>query len=222
MRRTPTPHAGRSLGKGTIMSRVSYDVPQPGALSDEERETLRRHYLVYAQAELRQGRKLRADLDHIYATVDELASSGKLDRLVSTMHTSAHVVLFSTEASRISLEEFQLAMLSEGRPVRMVGEDSSDINGIGALSEGDLLIVVTTSNGFAHRQRANICRSEAHKVIITAHDDPELHAEFDEVLSIGEGASEGSPLHRIYATFGVTYFFDRLFTLYANTYDPEL
>ena len=37
------------------MSRVSYDILQPGALSDEERETLRRHYLVYAKAELGQG-----------------------------------------------------------------------------------------------------------------------------------------------------------------------
>lgn len=29
-------------------------------------------------------------------------------------------------------------------------------------------------------------------------------------------------MHRIYATFGVTYFFDRLFTQYARAFDPEL
>ena len=43
----------------------------------------------------------------------------------------------------------------------------------------------------------------------------------DEVLTIGEGSEEGSSLHRVYATFGVTYFFDRLFSQYARAYDRE-
>ncbi|WP_058271125.1 hypothetical protein [Olsenella massiliensis] len=204
------------------MTSTPLDLSRPDGITDEQREMLRRHYLAYAKAESEQGRRLSADLARIYAAVDELCASESLSTLVSALHTSAHVVLFCTDSSTLALREFRLAMLSEGTLVRVVSESASDTNGIAALSKNDLLIVVTTSNGFAHRQRANIERSEAYKVILTANDDPKLHAGFDRVLSIGQGAEEGSPMHRIYATYGVTYFFDRLYTLYARAYDPAL
>ena len=57
---------------------------------------------------------------------------------------------------------------------------------------------------------------------MTASEDAALHALFDDVLAFGKDASEGSSLHRIYATFGVTYFFDRLFAQYARAFDPLL
>lgn len=204
------------------MSTLSFDISQYDKLSEDQRQRMRSHYLSYVRAENAGVTQLHAELDTMYATIDALVQSQKIDRLISLMHTSAHVVLFATEASQTSLIEFQLGMRVEGKKVRLVTEGSSDVNGIGALSPDDLLIVVTTSNGFAHRQRANIVRSSAHKVIVTANDDPDLHADFDEVLSIGSGAQEGSPLHRIYAFYGVIYLFDRLFSKYACTYDPEV
>lgn len=204
------------------MSNMSFHVPQAGTLTDEQRARIRRHFLAYVQAEAREGRSLHDDLDQIYSSIDSLMASDTIERLISVLHTSAHVVLFATEASKFSLTEFQLAMLSEERKVRLVSESSSDVNGIGALGQDDLLVVVTTSNGFALRQRRNIERSAAYKAIVTANDDPDLHACFDSVLSIGNGAQEGSPLHRIYATYGVTYFFDRLFSTYAQAYDPSI
>ena len=204
------------------MASLSFDLSQYDDLSDEQRQQLRRHYLSDVKAENAGAADLHKELNQIYGTVDELMQTEKVERLISLLHTSAHVVLFATEASQISLIEFQLGMRVEGRKVRLVTEDSSDVNGIGALSPNDLLIVVTTSNGFARRQRTNIIRSQAHKVIVTASDDPELHSHFDEVLSMGTGAEEGTALHRIYATYGVSYLFDRLFSKAACTYDPEV
>ncbi len=79
MRHT-APCGGRSPEKNHEQGRLRH-LAQPGALSDEA------SCLVYAKAELGQGRKLRADLDHIYATVDELASSGDSP---GQHHASAH------------------------------------------------------------------------------------------------------------------------------------
>ena len=122
----------------------------------------------------------------------------------------------------LSLREFQQAMLAEGRVVRLISESSPEINFVTAMMPTDLLLVVTTSNGFARRQIARIKQSRADKAIITASEDPDLHSAFNEVLTIGHGAEEGSAMHRIYATFGVTYFFDLLFTQYARSFDEEL
>lgn len=204
------------------MSEIGFHITQLRSLSDKEREELRRHYLVYTQAERDGGRRLHADLDNIYDTIDQLSDSGQLDRLVKSLHGSAHVVIFSTEASTLSLMEFQQAMLAEGKVVRLVSENSPEVNGVRALGPEDQLIVVTTSNGFARRQRQVIERSGAYKTIVTASEAPDLHAEFNEVLSIGQGSEEGSAMHRVYATFGVTYFFDRLFAQYARRYDVQL
>jgi DNA-binding MurR/RpiR family transcriptional regulator len=113
-------------------------------------------------------------------------------------------------------------MLVEDKTVHLVPEDSPSTAMLDTLTPDDLIIVVTTSNGFARRQRAVIERCRAYKVIVTASEDPALHAIFDDVLAFGKDAGEGSSLHRIYATFGVTYFFDRLFAQYARAFDPLL
>lgn len=209
------------------MSEIGFRVTETsGRITSEELAKLRRHYLTYTRAVRDQGRSLHDDLDAIYSTVDALARGGSLADVARLLHDSDHVVLFATDSSTLSLREFQQAMLAEGRTVRMVAESSIERNGIRALSENDLLVVVTTSNSFAKRQARLITESGAHKVLVTASRDAEAphdpHALFDDILLIGEGCSEGSTLHRVYATYGVTYLFDCIFGEYALRYDAEL
>lgn len=205
------------------MSEIGFKITMlPQSLTDEQVAELRRHYLVYARAERDEGRNLHQDLDQIYSEIDDLSEGGALLRLATTLHECSHVVIFATDASMLALREFQQAMLSEGKVVRLISESAPEINSVTAMMPQDLLIVVTTSNGFARRQIGRIQRSHAYKVIVTASEDPALHSSFNEVLTLGQGAEEGSPLHRIFATFGVTYFFDRLFTQYARAFDEEL
>ncbi len=204
------------------MSEIGFHIREAGKLSDDEFNALRRHYLVYAWAERDEHRNLHKDLDTIYTEIDGLVTRGGLLPIVNSLNTCERIVVFSTESSTLALREFQQAMLVEDKIVHLVSEDSPSVGLIDTLTPSDLLIVVTTSNGFARRQRAAIERCRAYKVIVTASEDPKLHAIFDDVLAIGRDASEGSSLHRIYATFGVTYFFDRLFAQYARAFDPLL
>lgn len=204
------------------MSEIGFHITQTRHLSEVELAALRRHYLVYPKAERDEGRDLRSDLNTIYENVDKLVSSGALLKLVGALSECKRVVVFATESSTLSLREFQQAMMAENKQVRLVSEGSLDINGIRALGADDLLLVVTTSGAFARRQQALIERSGAFKVLVTASHDDELHQIFNDVQFLGEGSEEGSATHRIYATFGVTYFFDRLFAQYARAYDPLL
>lgn len=203
------------------MSEIGFTITQSKSLSEEELASLRRHYLIYARAERDEIRDLHADLDTIYSGIDELVRKGGLAQVITTLNQCGKVVVFATDSSTLSLREFQQAMLAVDRPVTLVAESAPDAESVADLGPDDVLIVVTTSNGFARRQLDLIGRSNAYKVIVTASEDPRLHANFDEVLSIGEGSEEGSSLHRIYATFGVTYFFDRIFSQYARAFDRE-
>lgn len=203
------------------MSEIGFTITQSKTLTSEELDSLRRHYLIYARAERDETRDLHADLDAIYDGIDALVRKGGLAQVITTLNQCGKVVVFATDSSTLSLREFQQAMLAVDRPITLVAESAPDADTVAELGPDDVLIVVTTSNGFARRQRTLIERSGAFKVIVTASEDPELHAIFDEVLSIGEGSGEGSSLHRIYATFGVTYFFDRLFSQYARAFDRE-
>ena len=202
------------------MSEIGFHIKEAGELSDDEFNALRRHYLVYAWAERDEHRNLHRDLDAIYTEIDGLVARGELLPIVNSLNTCGRIVIFSTESSTLALREFQQAMLVEDKTVHLVPEDSPSTAMLD--TPNDLLIVVTTSNGFARRQRTVIERCHAYKVIVTASEDPALHAIFDDVLAFGKDADEGSSLHRIYATFGVTYFFDRLFAQYARAFDPLL
>ncbi|MCI7438528.1 MAG: hypothetical protein MSA61_04785 [Coriobacteriaceae bacterium] len=204
------------------MSEIGFHIKEAGELSDDEFNALRRHYLVYAWAERDERRNLHRDLDAIYTEIDGLVAKGGLLPIVNSLNTCGNIVVFSTESSTLALREFQQAMLVEDKTVHLVAENSPSTRMLDTLTPNDLLVVVTTSNGFARRQRGAIERCRAYKAIVTASEDAELHAIFDDVLAIGRDASEGSSLHRIYATFGVTYFFDRLFAQYARAFDPLL
>ena len=203
------------------MSEIGFTITQSKKLTEEELASLRRHYLISARAERDEIRDLHADLDAIYTDIDSLVRKGGLAQVITTLSQCGKVVVFATDSSTLALREFQQAMLAVDRPVTLVAESAPDAETVADLGPDDVLIVVTTSNGFARRQRALIERSSAYKVIVTASEDPGLHAIFDQVLLIGEGSDEGSSLHRIYATFGVTYFFDRLFSQYARAFDRE-
>ena len=131
------------------MSEIGFHIKEASELSDDEFNALRRHYLVYAWAERDEHRNLHKDLDAIYTEIDGLVARGGLLPIVNSLNTCGRIVIFSTESSTLSLREFQQAMLVEDKTVHLVPEDSPSTAMLDTLTPNDLLIVVTTSNGFA-------------------------------------------------------------------------
>lgn len=190
--------------------------------SSSEWDVFRHYFLTYPKDEATSGHDLRHDLDALYQCIDQLMLDPKVDELVRTMRHCDQLVLFSADSSSMSLVEFQRAMILEGRLVQLITESSPAADAIRELGPNDVLVAVSTSGAFVCRQLAQVKDSGAYKAYVTAHHSADLEPLFDTVLPMADDVRENSPLHRMYASYGVAYFFDRLFSKYARAYDPEL
>ena len=190
--------------------------------SSGEWELFRHYFLTYPRLEGSGSHELRRDLDALYGQIDKLAASREVDAVLDALHRCDQVVLFSADSSSMSLVEFQRAMALEGRIVQLITESSPAADAVRELGPNDLLLTVSTSGAFVRRQRAQIRDSGAFKAYVTATRSQELEQLFDTTLLMVQNVSGPSPMHRLYASYGVAYLFDRLFYAYAHRYDAQL
>ena len=181
-----------------------------------------RHYFLSADKELGPGFDLRGELDRLFESIDRRTAAGELDGLVRDIHDSRSTTLFSADPSANELKEFQRAMVVEHCVIRLVTESAPAADAIKALGPDDLLIAVSSSGAFVERQSEQLKATSARRVLVTANPEAEVCSLFDEVIAIGDELQRNRPLHRMYSTYGVAYLFDRVFSLYARAYDPEL
>lgn len=165
--------------------------------------------------------QFRAELDGLYDAVDTAMESPMAQALCSSIHDARKVVLLTTDASVAVLHEFQRAMVMEGQLIRLVGEADVDEGVLDDLDASDLLLVVSTSGGLVKRVLDTVSEVPAYRVLVSACDDDLVQTPFDDALLMGHAMAEGEPLHRMFATYGVAYFFDRVLSAYAATYDPD-
>lgn len=193
-----------------------------------EYDLFRGYFLRYVGSERDGQHDLRADLGLLYDGIDALMATGAADPLVKALHDCDDAALFSADSSSMSLREFQRAMVGEGKVVQLITESTPAADAVRSLGPNDVLVVVSTSGVFTRRVEAQVSDSEAYKAYVTARRDDDLAALFDDVLVMGAegegqtGLAWNPVLHRVFASYGVAYFFDRLFDLYARAYDPEL
>lgn len=192
----------------------------------DEYDLFRSYFLRYVDVERDGQHDLRNDLAHLYDGIDALVASGAADPLVRALHDCDDAALFSADSSSMSLREFQRAMVGEGKVVQLITESSPAADAVRSLGPNDVLVVVSTSGVFARRVESQVSDSEAYKAYVTARRDEGLEALYDDVLVMGTEGSQGTGLawdpvlHRVFASYGVAYLFDRLFDRYARAYDP--
>ncbi|MDD5799155.1 MAG: hypothetical protein PUD09_00690, partial [Coriobacteriales bacterium] len=190
--------------------------------SSGEWQLFRHYFLSYPRLEGAGSHNLCQDLDALYGQIDLLLDAQEVKVVLDALHRCDQLVLFSADSSSMSLVEFQCAMAMEGRIVQLITESSPAADAIRELGPNDLLLTVSTSGAFVRRQQAQIRDSGAFKVYVTATQAQELEQLFDTVLAMAQDVRRPSPLHRMYASYGVAYLFDRLFSAYAHRYDAHL
>lgn len=165
--------------------------------------------------------RLRSEIARLYDSVDAALGTPVTASLVSSLHDARTVVVLTADSSAAALAEFQRAMVMEGRLVRLVCESDPKEVLLASLGPADLLVAVSTSGGSVKRCLDLLEGCGAWKVLVSACDDELVQTPFDDALLIGHAMAEGEPLHRVFATYGVAYLFDRLFAEYAREWDPE-
>lgn len=181
-----------------------------------EWEEFRHYYLAAASNPQDYKMPPRQAMVEIFDSVDKLQQDGVLQRLSQRASASSKAVLFSAESSAGAMTDFQYAMLVSGKLVQLVTECKPSVEAVRSLGPQDLLLVVSSSGSFALRQRALVESSGATKVLVTANDEPELHASYDEVILMGPPLAEHVAPHRVYALFGTAYLMNRLLEDYVS------
>ena len=181
-----------------------------------EWEEFRHYYLAAASSPQDYKMPPRQAMVEIFDSVDKLQQDGVLQRLSQRASASSKAVLFSAESSAGAVTDFQYAMLVSGKLVQLVTECKPSVEAVRNLGPQDLLLVVSSSGSFALRQRALVESSGATKVLVTANDEPELHASYDEVILMGPPLAEHVAPHRVYALFGTAYLMNRLLEDYVS------
>ena len=213
-------YASRS-GVRRFCQSIGYDNFSEIKACASEWDLFRHYYLTYPRSEQEGQHDLRRDLSLLYQSIDRLVAAGAFDTLVDTLHACDQAVLFSAGPSAVQLSEVQSAMVTQHKLVQLVTESSPASGVIRALGPNDVLIAASTSGAFVERQVAQIRDSGAYKVYVTANDREDLASLFDEVILIGEGVTDDAAVHRVFATYGICYTFDRLFSAYSGKYDHE-
>ena len=65
------------------------------------------------------------------------------------------------------------------------------------------------------RQKGQVEASGAHKVLVTANDDLELRAPYNEVVLMGPDLKQHVAPHRVYALFGTAYLMNHVLEHYV-------
>ncbi len=180
-----------------------------------------RDYFLASMASGGDAGRLRSEIDRLYDSVDAAMDTPMAASLVSSLHGARSVTVLTADSSAAALGEFQRAMVMEGRLVRLVSESDPKEALLASLGPADLLVAVSTSGGSVKRCLDLLEGCEAWKVLVSACDDELVQTPFDDALLIGHAMAEGEPLHRVFATYGVAYLFDRIFAEYAGERGPE-
>lgn len=180
-----------------------------------EWEEFRHYYLAAASPSSEYQVPMRQAMVEIFDSVDRLRESGALRRLSRLLGDSDNVVLFSAESSAGAVTDFQYAMLVAGKLVQLVTESNPSVATVKGLGPGDLLLVVSSSGSFAMRQKGQVEASGARKVLVTANDNHELHAPYDEVVLMGPDLKQRVAPHRVYALFGTAYLMNHVLEHYV-------
>lgn len=180
-----------------------------------EWEEFRHYYLAAASPSSEYQVPVRQAMVEIFDSIDGLREGGVLRRLSRLLRDSDKVVLFSAESSAGAVTDFQYAMLVAGKLVRLVTESNPSVAAVQGLGPGDLLLVVSSSGSFAVRQKGQVEASGAHKVLVTANDDLELRAPYNEVVLMGPDLKQHVAPHRVYALFGTAYLMNHVLEHYV-------
>ncbi len=138
-----------------------------------------------------------------------------LSRLAAQIHDARTVYLLASYSSISALKDFQRPMILCGKLVRVVASPD-DHDRLKKASADDLILVVSAMGKFAEAYHDFIQPLSGKKILITASHQPEIQTPYDQVILIS--SMDCHHIKTAYAKYGVSYFFDSLYSVYYRNY----
>lgn len=159
---------------------------------------------------------LARSIEEMMAEINRIATPAVLERLAESIHASRHVVLFTSDFSGMAARSFQQSMVVMGKLVQIVSDAHYMVDYLQELTPQDLLITVSASGNFATLMEPMVQKAAAYKVLVTVNRARKLWKEYDQVIYLSE--KDNSNARTVYAQYGMTYFFDILYSHYVQKY----
>ena len=159
---------------------------------------------------------LAKSIDEMMTEINRLATPAVLDRLAESIHASRHVVLFTSDFSGMAARSFQQSMVVMGKLVQIVSDAHYMLDYLQELTPEDLLITVSATGNFATLMEPMVRKVVAYKVLVTVNRAKCLWADYDRVIYLSE--KDNSTSRTVHSQYGMTYFFDILYSHYVQKY----
>ena len=107
-------------------------------------------------------------------------------------------------------------MISLGKLVQIVSDAHYTLDYLKVLTPEDLLITVSATGNFATLMEPMVQKAAAYKVLVTVNHAIKMWKSYDQVIYLSEKDNSGA--RTVYSQYGMTYFFDILYSYYVNKY----
>lgn len=165
------------------------------------------------------GSGLTAQISEMMDCIKQGIAPDEIAGLASLIHDAGEVWLVASDFSSMAIREFQQSMLLMHKLVHILTDSSGDAADLRALTDQDLVVVISASGNYARAAERQLAESHGCKVLITAHCDECLFDRFDAVLSLANRARYGE--RTVYAKYGMAYFFDLLYACYMRMFEDK-
>ena len=103
-----------------------------------------------------------------------------------------------------------------GKLVQIVSDAHYTLDYLKVLTPEDLLITVSATGNFATLMGPMVQKVAAYKVLVTVNHAIKMWKSYDQVIYLSEKDNSGA--RTVYSQYGMTYFFDILYSYYVNKY----
>lgn len=159
---------------------------------------------------------LSGSIGEMMEEINRFATPAVLDKLAESIHASRHVVLFTSDFSGMAARSFQQSMVVMGKLVQIVSDAHYTLDYLKVLTPEDLLITVSATGNFATLMEPMVQKAAAYKVLVTVNHAIKMWKSYDQVIYLSEKDNSGA--RTVYSQYGMTYFFDILYSHYVNNY----
>ena len=159
---------------------------------------------------------LSGSIGEMMEEINRIATPAVLDKLAESIHASRHVVLFTSDFSGMAARSFQQSMVVMGKLVQIVSDAHYTLDYLKVLTPEDLLITVSATGNFATLMEPMVQKAAAYKVLVTVNHAIKMWKSYDQVIYLSEKDNSGA--RTVYSQYGMTYFFDILYSYYVNKY----
>ncbi|MDD6258178.1 MAG: hypothetical protein PUA69_02865 [Erysipelotrichaceae bacterium] len=181
-------------------------------------------FLIYTNHEDFQ-QYLSQSINDMMQDINHQAETDGLDKMADLIGKSRNVVLMIAETSNTAGRNFQQAMMSVGKLVRLISDATTEYSILESMDEDDLLITASTTGNYAYRLKDQIRHLKPAKALITLNHYEELEQVYKHIFYLSGRLKLNNPgttrMRNVYTTYGMVYFFDLLFHAYAVKYQQE-